>query len=238
MWWADPAWASPALLDLLDERERERHARFRFEADRNRYAVAHALARLVCAREAGCAPDEVAFSLHCRGCARKPGGRSEPHGKPRPDGPAHGLEISLSHSGDRVALALTRGVAVGTDVERVSAERDIEGIIEYALTGAERAALESLPPEAHVNGFFGYWARKEALLKATGDGLSAGLSSISVNGPHEPAELHAWNAPEPPEHAWLTDLDAGPDYRAALAVLAPGPLTVVPRDAAPLLLGR
>ncbi|MFD0802867.1 4-phosphopantetheinyl transferase, partial [Streptomonospora algeriensis] len=66
LWWASTDDASPALLDLLDAGERERHGRFRLQADRDRYLVAHALARLALAREAECAPNQVAFTLHCR----------------------------------------------------------------------------------------------------------------------------------------------------------------------------
>ncbi|MBB4932102.1 4'-phosphopantetheinyl transferase [Lipingzhangella halophila] len=235
VWWADPAWASPSLLELLDDRERERHGRFRLSDDQNRFAVAHTLARLVCARAAGCEPGEVTFDLHCRGCARNPSGRRDPHGKPHPDGPARGLEISYSHSGERVVVALTRGVPVGVDVERVSAERDIEGVAEYALAASERAVLDAMPADARVEGFFGYWARKEAVLKATGDGLSAGLTTVRVSGPDQPAALTEWAGADGPPHAWLSDLDAGPGYRAALAALTPGPVALTIHDGAPLL---
>lgn len=235
VWWAEPSSAEPSLLELLDRHERERHERFRLAADRDRYLVAHALARLVCARAAGCDPGEVAFRLHCRSCARTSTGRSDPHGKPHPDGPARGLELSHSHSGERVVVALTHGVPVGVDVERVSAERDITGVAEYALAEDERATLEAMPAGDRAAGFFGYWARKEALLKATGEGLSGGLSTVRVSGPDQPAALTGWDGPYAPERAWLSDLDAGPEYRAALAALTPGPVAVTTHDAAPML---
>nr|WP_246422003.1 4'-phosphopantetheinyl transferase superfamily protein [Nocardiopsis mwathae] len=220
---------------MLDEEERARHARFRLAADRDRYAVAHALARLVCARRAGCAPQEVRFTLHCRNCESRREPRTEPHGKPRPAGPALGLEISISHSGDRVALAVSDGVEVGVDVEAVAPDRDIDRLASYTLTEKELAAWHALPGAERTAGFFRYWARKEALLKATGDGLSAGLGSVGVTGPGDPAGLVAWSAPKAPADVWLTDLDAGADYRAALAVLAPGPVALAMHRAAPLL---
>ncbi|GAA3720944.1 4'-phosphopantetheinyl transferase superfamily protein [Spinactinospora alkalitolerans] len=231
VWWADPALAGPAALPaLLDERERERHARYRMAADRDRYAAAHALARLVCAREAGCAPQEVAFTLHCGHCDRP-----EPHGKPRPAGPAQGLELSITHSGARVAVAVARGAAVGVDVEQVREGRDIEGLADYALTGAERTALDAVPAAGRTAGFFTYWSRKEALLKATGEGLSGGLASVAVSGPADDPAVLAWDSPGAPEHVWLGDLDAGPDHRAALAVLTGAPVDVVEHDATELL---
>ncbi|MFC3995947.1 4'-phosphopantetheinyl transferase family protein [Nocardiopsis sediminis] len=235
VWWAGPGQAIDALLGLLDDRERERHGRFRVQADRDRYVVAHALARLTVARAAGCDPRDVAFTLRCRGCERRPDPRPEPHGKPRPAGTAEGLEISISHSGARVVVALARGVEIGVDVEEVSGSRDIDGLAEYALTDPERADLAALPEADRAAGFFGYWARKEALLKSTGDGLSGGLANVAVNAPTEPAEVTAWNLPDAPEHVWLTDLDAGPAYRAALAALTPGPVAVTSHDGAQLL---
>ncbi|MUL43421.1 4'-phosphopantetheinyl transferase superfamily protein [Streptomonospora sp. PA3] len=235
LWWASPRDASPALLDLLDAGERERHARLRLAADRDRYLVAHALARLALAREAGCAPAEVAFTLHCRACERHPEPRPDPHGKPLPAGPAAGLEISLSHSGDRVLLALAHGVPVGADVERIAPDRDTAGLADYCLRPRERRDLDGLPPGQRAEGFFGYWARKEALLKATGEGLSGGLGTVGVSGPYERAEVVEWDSPAAPRHVRLTDLDAGPGYRAALAALWPGPITPVVGDTAELL---
>ncbi|WP_461000819.1 4'-phosphopantetheinyl transferase family protein [Streptomonospora sediminis] len=245
LWWASPRDAAPELRNLLDPGERERHARFHQQADRDRYLVAHALARLALARETGCSPAEVAFTLRCRACERRgegpngsssaAGGRSAPHGKPHPAGAAAGLEISFSHSGDRVLLALARGTAVGADVEQVAPERDTEGLADFCLTPAERRALDALPAEQRAAGFFGYWARKEALLKATGDGLSGGLTNVGVSGPFDPAEVLAWDSAHAPEHVRLTDLDAGPGYRASLAALCPGPLSTRTCDTGELL---
>ncbi|ASU86281.1 4-phosphopantetheinyl transferase [Nocardiopsis gilva YIM 90087] len=238
VWWADPAQAHAGLLDLLDDQERARHARFRLAADRDRFVVAHALARLVCAQRAGCAPEDVRFTLHCRNCELRREPRTDPHGKPRPAGPALGLEISISHSGDRVVLAVADGIELGVDVEAVAEGRDIDGLASYTLTGDELAVWRALPAAQRTPGFFRYWARKEALLKATGDGLSGGLGTVGVTGPDDAARLVAWDAPDAPTDVWLTDLDAGTDYRAALAALAPGPIGVTTREAGPLLRSR
>lgn len=229
VWWASPALASPGLLDLLDETERARHARFRRTEDRDRYAVAHALARLLCARVTGCDPREVVFHLRCGHCSRP-----EPHGKPHPGGPAAGWEISITHSGDRVGVAIAYGLPVGIDVERITS-RDLEGLASYALTDREYAAWQTLDPADRAAGFFTYWARKEALLKATGQGLSGGLTSVEVSPPDAAAALLAWRGPGTPAQAQLFDLAAGTDYRAALAVLAAHPVTVATHNASALL---
>lgn len=235
LWWADPAWSGRRLLALLDDTERARHARYQRTADRDRYAVAHALARVACARAVGCAPEEVVFTHRCLSCERRGERDREPHGKPHPSGPAAGLEMSISHSGDRVVLALARGAAVGVDVEQVTRARDIDGLAKYTLTGAEHTDWRALPADGRTGGFFTYWARKEALLKATGDGLSEGLTAVQVGPPSVPAVVRSWNTPNAPSAAQLADLDAGEDYRSALAVLAAGEVRVTEEDAAALL---
>ncbi|WP_420160248.1 4'-phosphopantetheinyl transferase family protein [Nocardiopsis sp. CNT-189] len=238
VWWASPTQSDPALLELLDGAERARHGRFQRAADRDRYAVAHALARLVLAEAAGCGPTEVSFTLDCPHCDGEK--EREPHGKPRPAGPAAGLELSISHSGDRVAVALTRGAPVGVDVEEVSERRDVEGLAEMVLAPAERTALAALPAERAALAFHDYWARKEALLKASGEGIYGGLTGVSISPPGEPPRVLSWSTPGAPplDRVRLQDLDAGPGYRAALAVLTSAPVAVTVHGASPLPAAR
>ncbi|RKS07973.1 4'-phosphopantetheinyl transferase [Nocardiopsis sp. Huas11] len=243
VWWARTSDADSALLRLLDEGERTRNARFRRQADRDRHLLGRALARLALADLAGCPPEKVTFDLRCRSCEDKEragarAGDEEPHGKPHPSGPAQGLEISVSHSGDWVALAVSEGPAVGIDVEGVSVTRDVEGLADYTLADVERQAWLRLPAVERAVAFFGYWARKEALLKATGLGLSGGLRRVAVSPPHAPARLLAWEGGGGPDAVWLSDLDRGTDYRSALAVLTDRPVEAVvraPEDTTALL---
>ncbi|MDA0566718.1 4'-phosphopantetheinyl transferase superfamily protein [Streptomonospora sp. S1-112] len=242
LWWGDITAITPDrlrdLYGLLDADERRRHARFRMQADKDRYALAHGLARLAVGRAAGIAPESVAFDLRCIPCERKadPPDRG-PHGKPRPSGPAEGLEISFSHSGDRVLLAMARGVAVGADVERVrQLHTGLDGLLDHALTEGERADLAALGPRDREAAFFTYWSRKEALLKATGEGVG-NLTAVALSVPGAPIEVRSWDSPDapPPGHVQLRDVPAGEDYRAAVAALTPRPLEVVFRDTDDLL---
>ncbi|MEV2277347.1 4'-phosphopantetheinyl transferase superfamily protein [Nocardiopsis sp. NPDC049922] len=234
VWWAHTSDAADRLLRLLDGTERARNDRFRHQTDRDRHLLGRAMARLALARLAQCPPEEVTFDLVCRSCEEKertgadPGER-EPHGKPVPSGPARGWEVSVSHSGEWVALAVAEEAPVGVDVERVSAARDLDGLVGYTLADAERSVWDALPPLERTGAFFGYWARKEALLKATGLGLSGGLRRVVVSPPHAEARLESWSGGGGPEAAWLTDLDRGADYRAALAVLTDRPVRTVVR---------
>lgn len=239
VWWVRTSAADDRLLRLLDEEERARNSRFRLQADRDRHLLGRAVSRLLLAERADCPPEKVTFALHCRSCEEKEragssrGGESAqgPHGKPHPSGPAEGWEVSVSHSGEWVVLALTRGTPVGVDVERVSPARDLEGLAGYTLGDPEQRVWERLSPADRVGAFFRYWARKEALLKATGLGLSGGMRRVLVSPADAAPELLAWEGGGGPEAAALADLDAGAatdrggeEYRSALAALTDRPL--------------
>ncbi|MEA2149356.1 MAG: 4-phosphopantetheinyl transferase [Solirubrobacteraceae bacterium] len=207
LWWAWTSAASPHLLDLLDEQERHRHARFRRPQDRALFLVSHALARIVAGRHVATAPGAIRY---CRDVAR--------HGKPRFTGSAAALELSISHSGERIVVALSRAVALGVDVERVSATSAERSLVESVLCMPEQRALMALPQPAHPWAFCRYWTRKEAVLKATGDGLAVSPKRIVVTSPtSDPALVH-WSGPRrPAEPVHLYDLDAAPGYAASLA---------------------
>ncbi|WP_208827847.1 4'-phosphopantetheinyl transferase family protein [Streptomyces ficellus] len=227
VWFAEAVGAVrvPGLLELLDDRELARHDAFAREQDRALYLTAHALAREVVAEQLGMGPREVRFVLECRHCDRP-----EPHGKPGLAGSP--LELSLSHSGSRVAVALSLAGPVGVDLEEIAAGDRAAELAPAVLSTAERAALERLPEAERAAGFTRYWARKEAVLKATGDGLMVEPARLTVSAPEEPAALLAWDdRKEPHLPVRLQDVDPGTGYRAAVAVLG-AECTVVRHDAA------
>lgn len=243
VWWAHISSANDRLVRLLNEEELARNTRFRLQTDRDRHLLGRALARTALAERTGVPAPEVAFELRCRSCEDKArtgadGGDPSPHGKPVPVGPATGWEISISHSGEWVVLAMAEGVPVGVDVERVSEARDLDGLAAYTLAESEARAWRALPEDDRSEAFFGYWARKEALLKATGLGLSGGLRRVSVTPPSDRARLVAWEGGGAPGTAWLTDLERDPGYRSALAVLTDRPVepTVHPAERTAALL--
>lgn len=218
VWWAGPADYSPALDRLLSTVEVGRAARLRRPEDRVRQVLGATMLRLATAQVTGAAPEAVTVDRSCPTCA-------EPHG--RPGLPGTGLHASITHSGDLVGLALTRVAPVGLDVERIS-DVDIEGLGRTVLHGSERSA----PLDHHA--FFTYWTRKEAVVKATGDGLRAALAEVRVSGPAEPPAVLAYpGRAELP--AVLVDLHPGEGYRAALAVLTDAPVRVDERSGGLLL---
>ncbi|MGI8799092.1 MAG: 4'-phosphopantetheinyl transferase family protein [Pseudonocardia sp.] len=230
VWWARPDTARPELASLLDDGEQARYQRFVRPEDAQRYLAARALSRIVLATHLGVAPTEVKLAATCTVC----GGA---HGKPRVLGEP-GVELSLSHSGGRVAVAVSSGDAVGVDVERLRPMANVEALADRVLAPAERPALAALPAAERPAALLGYWTRKEALLKATGDGLNVPMAELTVSPPNQPARLLTWsNARARELPAWLHQLDPGTGHVAHLAVLAGASPRVVERDGDPLLVG-
>lgn len=228
VWWATAHTVDSRLHRLLDGPEAARADRFRWDNDRALYVVAHALARLLLAPYVDRSPAEVRFAARCRGC----GG---PHGKPEVVGAPEPVAMSLSHAGRRVAVALSRD-AVGVDVEVVDRELEIASFAHAVLSPAERETFFQLPADRRHAGLLTYWTRKEAVLKATGDGLAIPTEHLTVTAPAEPAGLVAWtDRPDPPTPVHLVDLSPGAGYVGALAALGPVAPRVTEHDATALL---
>ncbi|WAL66354.1 4'-phosphopantetheinyl transferase superfamily protein [Amycolatopsis cynarae] len=203
VWWAAPLPGEPRFLALLDPLEQERHRAYRQDIDQRRFLTGRVLAKTVLGQRLGLAPADVRFDATCDDCGK-------PHGKPR----LPGTEFSISHSGDRIGLAVA-GAPVGLDVESATRRAD-DSLISYALNETEQQTLAGLGAAERTAAFFRYWTRKEALMKATGKGLRIPLRSITLDGGRLAA---SGDAALDPATTRLSDLDPGEGYRAAVAVL-------------------
>jgi 4'-phosphopantetheinyl transferase len=215
VWLARAGDAAAGHMALLDETESERWAAYLRGADRDRFLVGCALAKSAIAACTGRRPEEVCFDRTCRQC----GG---PHGKPVIRG---GLEHSVAHSGDLVAVALARA-PIGVDVEQLDGRPNglcgagnMDELARLVLADAERAALAAVPAHARARQLLIAWTRKEAVTKATGDGLRTSFSDVVVAADNGAPRLVAWPYPQSPDDVSLHDLDVGPGYVAALAVI-------------------
>jgi 4'-phosphopantetheinyl transferase len=115
-------------------------------------------------------------------------------------------------------IAVAIGREVGVDLEHIRPLSDAEAIARRFFSPAETAALLSVPEYARIRAFFNCWTRKEAYIKAIGDGLTFPLDQFEVSlAPGEAAELQAVH-PRPAEvQRWkMADLDAGEAYAGAL----------------------
>lgn len=149
------------------------------------------------------------------------------------------IAFSVAHSRTQALLAFTNGLPVGIDVECVRVEADCDSIAECYFAEGERASLAALPPADRREAFFACWTRKEALLKATGLGISMGLALVELGcAPDDPpAIVHSTLADIDPAAWSLHDLDVGPSYKAALAVRTRQPAIAVFRMPATEVVG-
>lgn len=209
---------SSADLALLDDRERARADRKREPAP---FVTGHALVRRLLGELLDRDPAGLSFARRCTTC------RSELHGKPSlVDAP--GWHFSLSYTTSLAVVAVAEGTEIGVDTEDLT-DADFEGFAGATLAPEETGAFTDLSGRDLLVARARVWARKEAVLKATGHGLVVDPSEVLVSGPDEPPALVAWQAeePEPPAVA-LADLDlTSGRHRAAVAALAEGPLEIV-----------
>jgi len=195
------------LASALSAEERERAVRFHFEHDRQRFQVARGVLRELLGRYLGLAP--VGIEL-----GRLPGG------KPILQDRRTRLRFNVSHSGGLALLAFTQGRELGVDLEAERPLPEMASLAESCFSSAEIEAWRALPAGERPSAFFRAWTRKEAFLKATGEGLFRPLDSFDVAlGPYEPARLlRVSDAPGEAERWHLVDIDAAEGFQAALAV--------------------
>ncbi|KAA0682453.1 4'-phosphopantetheinyl transferase superfamily protein [Roseomonas genomospecies 6] len=215
LWYADLrglAHRLEAFRALLSPDETARAARFATEELRIRCALRRGLLRHLLGQVLDRAPAGLAFSYG-------------PMGKPSlPGGPA----FNLADCKDHVLIAVAPGEAVelGVDIERLRSVPDAAGIAERFFAPAERAALAALPDALRDEGFLNGWTRKEAFIKATGQGLTTPLDRFAVElAPDRPVRLLSLDgALEAGDAAdWsLFDLRPASGLVAALAVRGGG----------------
>lgn len=195
------------LSKLLKPEELERAARFHFARDRNRFLAARARLRILLGRYLGVAPSAVRFQYGSRG-------------KPGLAGHGGNLPFNLAHSGALALVGVTRDRNIGVDVEFLRPGPPREKIAERFFSVREVAALRSLPAAEQVRAFYNCWTRKEAFLKATGEGLPFGLDRFSVSlVPGEPAALLEVPFGQGEAARWsLRHLEPAPGYIGAVAV--------------------
>lgn len=198
-----------AFFQTLSTDEQQRALRFRFERDRVRFIAAHGILRRCLGAFLETAADRVRF-------------RYTEYGKPSlsVEFSSTGLKFNISHSGARVLLAFSIGRELGVDIEEVRPDVATSEIAERYFSALEVETLRSLPKSVQAEAFFNCWTRKEAYIKAIGDGLSCPLDKFDVTlAPEEPARLLETRVHGLPASIWaMQSLNAGRSYKAALVV--------------------
>ena len=228
----DPRISAPRVLarrSVLTDDERARADRFYTPDLATRWLLGRSALRSILGRYTGVPPSALALV-------------AEAHGKPAIDPtvmarqPSTLPAFNLTHAGELALLAVSRAMPLGIDVERVRAVRDASGIAERFFSPVERDQFRRLDPDDRDRGFFRCWTRKEAFIKAIGEGLSRPLATFDVDFAagcparlrrigSDPAEAAAW---------WMAAFEPAPDYLAAVAARTPhASLTFYDFDAAP-----
>lgn len=145
-------------------------------------------------------------------------------------------QLSVSHSGEWVVVAFTKSAPVGIDVEQMNPNVDVMKMAEGVLTDIEIAQVMKLPNEQKIEGFLTYWTRKEAVLKATGEGLMIPPVHITVSAPNDPPNLLVFkDRQELLNNTMMEDVKPSLDYRASVAIFSKEVTEITQLDAAALL---
>lgn len=194
-------------LNLLSEDETARMSRFRFEKDQKNFLLCRSMLRILLASYLGDPPAELRFAYSA-------------HGKPTLAISSGSLEFNLSHSNGNFLVAITLARKVGVDIEFLKRDLDVLDIARRFFSSAEKRAIEDLPDELRQDAFFSCWTRKEAFIKARGEGLSCPLDSFDVSVMPDEESVNLATRPDSSEaDRWtLRSLKCFPGYRAAVAV--------------------
>ncbi len=205
---SESSWRSFARV--LSPDERCRAERFRNVRDQKCFVGVRAVLRCLLARYVGVAPEALRF-------------RYGHHGKPDliyPEAPT--LRFNISHSHCAAAWAFTPSRDIGIDLEQVRLMPDLLSIADAFFSERERTVLSVLTTDEQASVFFHWWTQKEALLKATGEGLIGLLSQIELGSVVAPQHSISFSFSPLKAAPWVIhDLTLIPGYAAAVAVAGP-----------------
>lgn len=191
----------------LNDGERQRAGRFRTQADRLRFVIARSTLRQLLAQRLGVSSHDIEF------------GENE-FGKPFLQNAHLAPHFNSSHSGDWILHALDTTAPIGIDVEAVRTDMAHIDQFERVLSPEEFAQLNDVPAIHRAHAFARVWVRKEAYVKALGEGMSRPLPDISiiVDATGNPAQLlYDRNAGQSPARWRFIDVEVDP-YHAACMV--------------------
>jgi 4'-phosphopantetheinyl transferase len=198
-----------ALAAVLSSDERERARRFRFERDRCRFIVGRARLRQMLAVRLGVAPAAIEICYGARGKPALAPGFAE-----------SGLRFNVSHCGGLAVYAFAQDRELGVDVEEVRPLPDADDVAARFFSARENQAYLALERAERALGFFNCWTRKEALIKALGDGLYHPLDAFDVSlAPGAPARLLRLGDMPGEDCGWtLHSFSPAPGFVGAFAV--------------------
>ena len=197
------------LANTLSADENERANRFKFPHLRNRYIAGRGALRSILAQYLPNSSAALRFKYLENG---KPVFADASAGM--------GFHFNLAHTGDLALVAMTRIGPVGVDVESVRPIKNVDELVARFFSKREDELFQRVATEQKPAAFFNLWTRKEALLKATGEGITRSLSLVEVSFlPGEPARLLAISGDKQAAEAWvLKELSPAEGFAGAIAI--------------------
>lgn len=190
---------------LLSADELKRANRFRFEKDKNHFITGRGLLRIILSRYLDESPAGINFSYHEKG---------KPYLKD------NSLKFNLAHSGGKAVYALTMNNELGIDLEIMKELPDALDIASRFFSESEVSEFKNVSVENVKTAFFNCWTRKEAFIKAIGEGLSYPLAdfSVTLKPGDEPKFLWIKNDPDEVNKWSLININAHDNFISSLAI--------------------
>jgi 4'-phosphopantetheinyl transferase len=198
-----------SFLKLLSPDEKRRADKFHFAKDSRNFIVARGILRSLIGKYLEINPAEISFQYSEFG---KPGIAAN-----------HSLQFNISHSENVALFAFIKKLNVGVDVEFVKQDIEVKDIATKFFSANEVLNLLALPEKQHTLGFFNCWTRKEAFIKAVGQGLSFPLDQFEVSlEPDKPAKLLATNWEPKAVSKWsIYSMSPGANFVGSVAIEGP-----------------
>ncbi|MEW6067029.1 MAG: 4'-phosphopantetheinyl transferase superfamily protein [Nitrospirota bacterium] len=197
------------LKQTLSIDERIRAERFHFEKDRTYFIIRRGILRTLLGFYLGIDSRKLQF---CYGKYGKPA-LADISGKGT-------ICFNISHSGGVALYAFTRDCEIGVDIERIRDIPEMDQVVEHFFSEREKSVFRSLPKNRQKEAFFNCWTRKEAFIKAIGDGLYLPLDKFDVSATSdEPAKLLKIEGDSKGASQWfIQDLKPANRFASAIAV--------------------
>jgi 4'-phosphopantetheinyl transferase len=211
LWWCGiehNAEEVAGIAAVLSPSESARAARFGTDALRRRWIAGRATLRMLLGRTLGIEAADVAIGRGVRG-------------RPALAGPGSRIDFNVSHTRGVALIAIARdlpeGARVGVDIEHIDREVGADRLARKFLTLREQATLADLAPDLRRQRFLRHWTCKEAMSKATGDGLAAPFRRLDVEL-SDPPRLLDGPPPYLPDCWSLRHADVPQDWLATVAI--------------------
>jgi 4'-phosphopantetheinyl transferase len=197
------------LEEKLSVDERIKAERFRFDWDKNRYIVSFGILKQILSLYIGVDPASVRISYGTRGKPRLKDAYGEDN-----------IHFNLSHSEGLAIYIFARDHEVGVDIERIRDIPEMDNIVDDFFSPREKISFKALSRSKKRKAFFRLWTRKEAYIKAIGEGMYLPLDSFDISLiPRELASpLRLEGGPKIASRWLIQDLEPTPGFAGAFAI--------------------